>query len=284
MRLLTIRMPKNHNWFLPSDKHTGSLFSSESGWEKFCRMVVKSYDGCKNNAIAELGDIHEAITVDDKRFAADMLNQPRPLEQLRVAERERERIKKYYRVILSGNHDDKLWRFGNLVEDLCNHLGCEYGTYTCKVSVVDDDNNLMYKMFLTHGYGSIRSVADDPVRREANMKLGLKRKLQHKAADCAVMGMGHTHRLMIVPPKRELYLTDDGKRISQHYTKYDQNAPYIHPDNRWYVNTGSFCRLYVEGVSGYAERAGYDPMEIGFPVIRVRDGKIQGIDPIYLDV
>ena len=108
---------------------------------------------------------------------------------------------------------------GGLVTWLKNcapHLGCEYGTYTCKVSVVDDDNNLMYKMFLTHGYGSIRSVADDPVRREANMKLGLKRKLQHKAADCAVMGMGHTHRLMIVPPKRELYLTDDGKRISQH--------------------------------------------------------------------
>ena len=45
--------------------------------------------------------------------------------------------------------------FGNLVQNLCNpSLGCEYGTYTCKVSVVDDDNNLMYKMFLTHGYGS----------------------------------------------------------------------------------------------------------------------------------
>ena len=67
--------------------------------------------------------------------------------------------------------------------------------------------------------------------------------------------------------------------LIQHYTGYDQNAPYIHPDNRWYVNTGSFCRLYVEGVSGYAERAGYDPMEIGFPVLRVRDGKIQGIRP-----
>ena len=112
-------MPKNHNWFFPSDKHTGSLFSSEAGWDMFCRMVVKSYDGCKNNAIAELGDDHEAITVDDKRFAADMLNQPLPLAQLAATKRERERIKKYYKVKVSGNHDDKLWRFGNLVEELC---------------------------------------------------------------------------------------------------------------------------------------------------------------------
>ena len=39
-----------------------------------------------------------------------MLNQPAPLEQLEVTKRKKERLKKYYKVILSGNHDDKLWR------------------------------------------------------------------------------------------------------------------------------------------------------------------------------
>ena len=68
------------------------------------------------------------------------------------------------------------------------------------------------------------------------------------------------------------------------YTNNDivQNAKYIEPNNRIYVNTGSFYKLYEYGISGYAERAGYDPIELGFTIAKVRNGKLIGVDKIVI--
>jgi len=59
---------------------------------------------------------------------------------------------------------------------------------------------------------------------------------------------------------------------------------FIHPDLRWYVNTGSFYKLYADGknVSGYAERAGYDPNELGYVVVRVKDGIINDVERVVI--
>ena len=284
MKLLEARLESSHNLFFAGDDHEGSKHSSQSAFLEFLGMVKAPYMGCANNYVVSTGDQLEAITIGDPRYAKDKLNDPLPLAQLKRAIAKRKEIANKHLVVLEGNHCAKLWHFGNLAEELANGLGCAFGTYTCKLSIKDKWGRLMYKVFATHGSGTIRSVADDPIRREANMRLSLKRKMMHKAGDCAVMVMGHSHRLMVTPPQHSLYLTDDGEKIRQHYTGYEQNAPYIHPDARWYGNSGSFCRLYVEGESGYAERAGYDPMELGFLILRVRDKKIVGLDPIYLGV
>jgi hypothetical protein len=139
-------------------------------------------------------------------------------------------------------------------------------------------------MFLTHGYGSINSSADDGVRRKANMRLSLKRKLKDKAGDCILMGMAHTHKLIVSKPEETLYLTDNGKQIKQNYTASKHTDGYIHPDHRWYVNTGSFYRLYgKDGISGYAERAGYDPVELGYILIKVRNREIIAVEKVLLD-
>ena len=41
-------------------------------------------------------------------------------------------------------------------------------------------------------------------------------------------------------------------------------------------------RLYGDGVSGYAERAEYDPVELGVVVVMVRDREIVDVKPIVL--
>ena len=41
-------------------------------------------------------------------------------------------------------------------------------------------------------------------------------------------------------------------------------------------------KLYELGVSGYAERFGYDPIELGFVIVRVRDKQIVDIDKIVI--
>ena len=81
---------------------------------------------------------------------------------------------------------------------------------------------------------------------------------------------------------KTLYLIDDGENIKQHYKFSITPNQKIHPDHRWYVNTGSFLRLYGDmGVSGYAEMAWYDPIMLGFSVAKVRDRELVGVEKEY---
>lgn len=284
MRLLTKKLPRNHNIFFVGDVHEGSVLSSDKGWDTFCNIVCSEYRGCKNNFVAEGGDMLEAITIDDKRFSREKMAEALPLQQKKRAVIKRKPIKDKYLWMLEGNHERKLWRFGDLAAEIADELGIDYGTYTTKCSITNKLGRLLYKVFDTHGYKSISSTADDPIRRDTNMKLQLKRHLKFKAADCAVMIKHHVHKLLVSEPTHSLYLTDDGKKIKQHYTHWGQDEQYIHPDARWYGCAGSFVRLYGEDMSGYAEIAEYDPVEIGWLVLMVRDEKIVGLEPYYLQM
>jgi len=283
MQLLTKVLPNNHNIFLFGDKHDGSVLSFDKGWNQLSDMMNSEYDGCSNNYGVDVGDCIEAIMVDDSRFSEDKLTEARPLAQVKMAVKRRKPIAHMLLTILMGNHERKQWRFGNLTkEEICEQLGVDYGTYTCKISIKDKRDKLLYKLYATHGFRNISSTADDPKRRRVNMQLILKRHLKFKAGDCAVMVKGHTHKLMVCKPEAELYLTDDGKRLKQHYTSWGQNENYIHPDARWYGNTGSFLRLHGEGISGYAEIMEYDPVELGFLVLKVRGQKIVSLDTVIV--
>jgi len=242
------------------------------------------YDGCSNNYGIDGADMIEAIMVNDPRFDVDKLKEPLPQEQLDGAIEMREPIRDLLLAILYGNHERKLKWFGNLVKKACKELGVDYGTNACKMSIVDKNGNLMYKMFDEHGSRNITSTADDPKRAKTNMELILKRQLRRKAGDCAVMIKHHTHKLLVSEPVHELYLTDDGKKIKQNYTSCGQAEPYIHPDARWYGNAGSFLRLYGdnESESGYAEIFEYDPLPLGFLVLKVRNKKIVELKKHYL--
>ncbi len=274
MQLITKQLPNNHNIFFYGCVHEGSVLSSQKGWNKLVNVLNSEYEGCSINFAVDMGDMIEAIMVDDKRADAQKLKEPFPLDQKRMASKKREPIKDKLITILMGNHERKLWRFGDITSEVCEELGVPYGTYSSKISFLDTNGNLMYKTFVTHGSRSITSTADDPLRRRTNMNLILKRQLKFKAGDCAVMIKGHTHKLLVCKPDSELFLYDDGKEIRQGYTGWGQNEQYIHPDARWYGNSGSFLKLYGKGISGYAEIFEYDPVELGFLVLVVRNKKI----------
>lgn len=247
-------------------------------------MMLSEYCGCSNNRGVEGGDDIEAICIDDPRFDADKLTQDLPLAQIDRAIRLREPIKHLMLSKQTGNHEDRLWKFGDITAHICAKLGVDYGTFTAKISIIDLNGLPMYKIYDTHGRRGVSSSADDPIRREANMKLSLKRSLVRKAGDCAVMIKHHTHKLLVCEPHYELYLTDDGKHIYQGYTGVIQQGDYIDPDARWYGNAGSFLKLYGEGTSGYAEKAEYDPAELGFLILRVRERKIVGLDAYKITI
>ena len=284
MKLLTTQLPNNHNIFFFGDAHHDSPLSSGKGWDELINAMNSEYDGCSNNYGAEGGDDIEAIMVDDKRYSEELLTEALPLIQMRHAVERREPIKGMLLYKLTGNHEDKLWRFGNIMADMCKSLDVPFGTFTAKLTVNDSRGNLMYKVYDTHGRKGIGSTADDPIRVEANQELILKRHLKLKAGDCAVMIKHHVHKLIVAKPRPTLYLTDNGSAVKQHYTNWGQNESYIHPDARWYGCAGSFLRLFGDSVSGYAERAEYDPTELGFLVLNVRDKKIVELKPHYIRV
>jgi len=292
LKLIKKTLPDNFNLFFFGDTHWGSILSTLKGWNKLVGMMHSKYEGCSNNYGAHGGDMIEAITVDDYRFDIEELKKKQkdgetpvvPLEQADYAAKKLEPIKDKLLYILMGNHERKLTNIGNLTRSVANQLGVDYGTYTAKITIQDTSGNLMFKIYDTHGTRSINSTADDPIRKEANEKLILKRHLKHKAGDCAVMIKHHVHKLIVCKPKSTLYLTDDTKKIKQKYTTYGQTEEYIHPDARWYGCAGAFLRLYGDGISGYAEIAEYDPVELGFLILIVRRKRIVELRPIYLNL
>ena len=270
MKLIEKTLPADHDLVLFGDIHKGNILEHFDGVHK-CKEFILSK---RNRFACFMGDGMEAILTDDYRYDPITIATP-PLAQMRDLEATLRPIKERILVYLQGNHERKLLKFGDLAEDTAATLGVEYGTYSSVLSI-RDKLGLMYKIFLTHGAGTINSTLDVPSDRLHSMHRSLRRRLMRKAGDCAVMAMGHTHKLLATRPINELYLTS-AKKIKQHYVKPHPKQEWIPTEQRWYVNTGAFLKLYGEGVSGYAEVAGYDPIELGFAVVEVRDRMVQGV-------
>jgi len=273
------------NYFLFGDSHEGAAARYDRGWEKLINTMESEYEGLgpERNYGTDHGDAIEAIMIDDRRYDPLVTKESFVLEQIHNAARQRSAIRGRLLCMLIGNHEFKLHKFGNLTLEILRQLYGEYaedryGTFSCKVCFYDFDGKPMFKHFATHGRKSVGSVADDPERQMANMKIQLKRHLYRKAGDCVVMSKGHTHKLLKREPNQELYITDNGKRTEQNYLKpnHERNG-YIHPETRWYLNTGSFLRTYVQDAVTYSEFAEYDPVELGYYVVMVRDGEVVGV-------
>lgn len=249
--------------------------------------LKSEYKGANHNRTIGVGDLGESIDTSDKRFDTRSvdLGKIRPDLQYDFIE---ELLRPYASLIdaeLDGNHEYGLMRYYPYIDRMCKNLGVRYGTTSAVISYYYWKNSKapLFKIYAHHGKGTIRSAADDPERVEANLNLSLKRKLKGLAGDCAVMMMGHTHLQLICKPKKTLYLSSNKNGDeTHHYHKSRQNDKFIHPDHRWYINTGTMRRTRMRGFSDYAERFMYPPVELGHPVIMIRDGKIVDAEKVYV--
>lgn len=265
-------MPYDYELILFGDNQEGNILQYRDGYKRAIDYVLSA----PNRFAIHMGDEQEAYYIDDPRYHPFIL-QTSPLEQQERVIEDLNPLAEANRLeaLLLGNHTWRLFpKVGDITQSTCKKLGVNYGTFSCVINFIDS-HGIAFKGYFTHGHKSIRSIADDPVRRLANEQLQLKQHLKHKMGDCVLMAKGHTHRLIISEPKSQLYLHTDGD-IKQSYTTYGGTG-YIHPDHRWYVNTGSFLRTMGENISGYAEMAEYDPVELGFAVVEVHDRKITNI-------
>lgn len=277
MKFLKFDLPKNHNLFLVSDLHEGTCLKYKKGVQKMINHVLSEED----NYVVIGGDLVEAITIDDKRYDPQVIkdNIGVPLLQYQAAVKELLPIKERILCVMMGNHDWKMTqKIGNFIKDfVCKELDAKYGTYTIHMTVKNQ-----YKLFYTHGKGTLNSYAKDYDQETANMKAFLKKRLQKKFADTEIMAMAHTHKLLVREPAEFLYLSEKDGDAHQNYTKMVRTDKYIPSDFRWFCATGSFLKLFEDGISGYAERMMYDPVELGYIVVNVKNGKINNVQKVVV--
>ena len=253
-----------------TDTHLGGTLCHEKGIQKAIDYIAAD----PNRYWLHLGDWIGAITSDDKRWSQEEVKIPTPIEQAALAVETFRPIAEKCLVGLNGNHERKLHRFGAIVEKLiCEPLKIPFGTYSARIVLPG-----LFNIYCTHGRLSLKSNAKDFEQRTANMKATLKMRLMHKMADCAVMLVGDCHKLLVVEPSKILYMTDGKDGVQQNYLKGETTGKYINPDQRWYAACGSFERISVDGVSGYAERLMLDPVPLGAIIIKIKNTTIRTIE------
>ncbi len=283
MQLLTANLPRDHKIYFLGDVHLGTSACHKEGF----LGAIDKIEGEKNSRIIGMGDMVEAISHKDRRYQPDIIDSemPVPLEQFNKLVEYLTPVKDKILFLLDGNHEITLSDDGHHIKEIvCKNLGAPYGTYTAKVSVRTTSKTApqMYKTFAWHGARGLQSHAGDIIRRTANMKEMLKRRLMDKAGDCIIMAMGHAHKLIVVPPTKKLYLVDEGGKVKQKYTKVVKGEDFIPEDHRYYIGTGGFKRYQIIGVSTWEERMGFPPCELGFPVAHIENGEVVNVEKVIL--
>lgn len=287
MEIIKVKMPDSFTVCDMSDLHLGSPNCAE----ETLMELVEQIRTTKDCYVIFKGDAIEAILPNDKRYLHSAVR-----EGLQSPKQQADRVVEIFRPIQSrilawgiGNHELKLWNTMDFGKYIADSLGCPYGAYNFKIHFIDSRNELMFKTYHTHGMGSINSNAKDAIQYDANRRAGLKHKLAKSGhADVIYMSRGHDHQLIVVDPTAEnqLFLTDDGQGIHQHYrVAPPQNADYIPPDSRWYATTGSFRKLYATPgscVIDYGEVVGYAPSEIGFALVTVDNRRIVDVRKVVV--
>jgi hypothetical protein len=300
MKHFTIYVPWDFNTFLGGDDHLGTELRYAEGFQIMLDMLNKEYEGVKNNRLFHMGDPLDAIFLDDHRYSAETVRGKRDC-LLRQIKDYADLIKPYRKkveLILDGNHANRrnMVAFGNSTEEICRQSEIKFGSYSAVITfkhkakkagngIVIGKDITLFKYFLHHGSGSVRSIVKPHKRAKANREIAVRNILENKAADCILMAMGHTHQLEVYQPDQFLYVHSDEDRIRQGWTSdrgWYGRREFIPGDFRYYVNTGSWVKLYGKDV-GYAERAGYNPIPLGFTVAKVRGGKIENVDKISVD-
>ena len=285
MEIIQAALPPDHNIYFIGDFHEGSKAQSASGVEEAIEIIRKDRIG---QAVV-MGDLCDAILLKDKRFALSTIDSKKTsmISQYGSITKKLKPIARKIIGIHTGNHDLKLERagVGDFVKDYaCEQLKVPYLAYSSVVSVVSNKKGggRRYKVFTSHGWGVLKSAADDLIRAHSNKLLTLKRRLKHKFGGASAMIMGNAHQLIVSPPRGGLYLVAEGGVVKQRYTIEVHEGAYIDPNHRWYGCSGCFLRTTIPSVTTYSELMGFDPVELGMLKMITRDYSIVDIERVIV--
>lgn len=159
-------------------------------------------------------------------------------------------IKNKILMVTRGGHEYSIFR--QVGADYSARLAHDLGDIPYKpdggmVGILLSRNNhrLVFWIYATHGWGGARTIGAK-VKKTEDLALAVN-------ADCYVLSHDHTqaiHRLNVLSPPKS--------RISI------KRPVYIRVERRLLINTGGFVEY-----SGYIQRKGYTPQDLGTPRIRL---------------
>lgn len=284
MELISREMPANYEIIDTGDWHCGVANTNEDSIFELVEYVATH----ENVFVILKGDLIDCITSSDKRFSLTSFDDNKATTPHQQADRILEILRPIKDRILFmqlGNHEYTVLNTFDCLEYWCRVLECPWGGVMAKFIHLKDGKP-QWKGFFTHGNGSIKSVAKDPIQALANQRALLKKKLQGLCSDAIYMSMGHTHNMLLVNPtiQNQLHLIDDGKNIKQTYVvDVDQSAENINIEARWYGCSGSFLNTMSrpgKRLISYGEMAMYHPTEQGYLKLIITDHKLARVERI----
>lgn len=301
---LSFNLGWDFNLFLFGDDHMGNKFRYDEGVQMVLDMLHDPWGGLPSskNYLVHHGDFTESIFYNEMRYDQGSHRFKDTLfSQVADSVKEFRKHRKKILMGLDGNHGNcyRVRPYGNPNIEICNQLQIPYGTFASIVEYRKGEK-VLFRHYLGHGWGSVASRVKPYKRAKVNMEIQLRASLENKAANCMLMSMGHTHKLVTYRPECQLFMSMQGKKIRAGWTtpdRYYGDVDWIPGDLRWYANTGSMVKLtdIDSGAnsgdfttnnihkSGYAEMAGYDPIPVGFCIAEVRGGKIRDLKKVAVD-
>lgn len=284
MRIIKARIPKDCDIAFLGDDHKGLVSRCDQAVESAIAWIAAK----KNRRFCHLGDATESRTIDHKFFDLDNTELSIPMLQVKAEAAQFKPIAPKCLAWLMGNHEWSVSKTLDMTAEILTKMKIpdRHGGLACKLLLSDEKTGeTICKVYLQHKTrGRFVSQAKDHEQRVANIRASVKISLMHKACDCHLMVCGHAHQVVVVPPSHILGVKDDGEGLGQVYLDDlipPSEAVYIDPNQRWYACSGSFLQTSVVGIDTYAERAGYDPVELGYVIAEIRDGVLSNLKPVY---
>jgi len=244
----TINMKDNDvNIYLSGDTHLGSKQSDTEAWVDTLHTVRDDPIGFHFG----MGDYVDSIVARDKRY--DPFNRDPAFESIDDAftffEDTYKCLKDKSGGLLVGNHEWKLIQYCemNEIRKICHRLNIPYLGFSSLLEL-KFPNGKKLMGFVAHGAGG---------GRKPGSKLNRLDEVKGKFNNLDFAAFGHTHDLVTRPI---ITLQQDGRTIQ---------SKVIHT-----ASTGSYLRNYVPETLGYGERALYDPLPVGYIILKIRGGEI----------
>jgi len=277
----TKKTPQTFRLAILADTHIGNIGCSEKAIEKAVKQIA-SDNRCY---WLFLGDGCETIFLGDKRFDPQVHVGKYELLQAQISTW----VDLFAPILprclayIGGNHEFRVRHIDNVPNRVKEKVELKYGVdilcdnFTIKAKFSDN-----FRLYATHGSGSVNSMAGDRRQMEFNDAIRVKRKLRHLAGDCNVMVMAHIHKLRIMAPAEDLCLVGDDKLKEAYPDDYVSQTGAINEDSRWFCSTGSFLKSQMDGVTLYSEVAMYPPNEMGYILIEVEKGRVKQVHKVKL--
>ena len=263
--------------FHVGDTHCGSKLFHEDAYNHMLDMAIED-----DAFICHMGDCIEGKPTKSSHFDPSSL-EPELLvidDQIEYFANIMRRVADRTLSINWGNHELYLEPDKHIVKEICYRMGVPHveGGYQTWIRFGD------VTMHNWHGRPSMPQGGEDPYKREAAKKSWLKRKMRDLAGSAHAHYMGHTHQCMVTDPVMVNALLNSGDNVKRRTFMGEpvevEGEPYIHPDYRWYSNTGTFRRGASFGHVDYSEIAGYAPPDIAYIRTEIIGGRIAKVEKV----